>query len=121
MIFCKYEFEPTIWESLKQTIQKEIFPEKYGWAGCSVVEIGRLCKEWGEDEQQRVVCKLQSDKISVDILWDSEIPEQFNQYEVFPDPCGIHSFAGLEDFYKQRFCQFNPNSTHCDVNENNQP
>ena len=45
---------------------------------------------------------------AVDIMWFKEIPQSFNEYEVFPDPCGVHTFAGCEDLYKERYCEFFP-------------
>lgn len=138
MIFCKYEFEPTVWESLKQTIQTEVAPNTYEWNGCSVSEIGHICTQWGSvdktltgcvewDEEGTCIkyesqvvpmeeCTQQSPMYAVDILWYGDIPEDFNQYEVFPNPEGIHTFAGLEYLYTERFCQFNPDSPYCNVN-----
>jgi hypothetical protein len=39
--------------------------------------------------------------------------ESFSTKEVFPNPCGIHVFAGCEDLYTKRYCEFNPNSVYC--------
>lgn len=119
MIFCKYEFEPAVWESLKQTIQEEVAPEKYTWNNCSVVEIGYICIQWGEDGQGKNTCLQYNPMYAVDILWYGDIPEDFNQYEVFPNPEGVHTFAGLEYLYTERFCQFNPDSPYCNVDSSN--
>jgi hypothetical protein len=28
-------------------------------------------------------------------------------YEVFPQPCGVHTFLGMEDLYLERYNDFN--------------
>lgn len=91
MTFCKYGFSQDIWEQLKPTIQNES-----GYINCAVVEIGEL-----------------NGLYAVDIMWFDSIPETFSTYEVFPDPIGVHTFAGCEELYTQRFCEFNPLSPFC--------
>lgn len=82
MIFAKYQFSDIIiWDNLKKSIQSE---EAY--IDCAVVEIGEI--EGG---------------YAVDIMWFDNILQAFNEYEVFPDPCGVHTFAGCEDLYKKRY------------------
>lgn len=138
MIFCKYEFEPAVWDSLKKTIQIEVSENIFEWNECAVVEIGHICTQFDEvqrtitgcvewDEEGQCIkyedqvatitqCSQQSPMYAVDILWYGEIPEDFNQYEVFPNPDGVHTFAGLDYLYTERFCQFNPDSPYCNVN-----
>lgn len=116
MIFCKYEFEPSVWDSLKQTIQEEVRENVYGYKDCMVVEIGHICTKYGPDEMGRNVCVEADPMYAVDILWYSDIPEDFNQYEVFPNPLGVHTFDSLDYLYTERFCQFNPDSPYCNVN-----
>ena len=95
MIFAKYEFPKGIWDTLKSQINQN---DQY--SGCAVVELGDINS---------------TGNYAVDIMWYNEIPSDFNQYEVFPNPVGIHTFAGCDDLYKQRFCQFNPQSPYCTV------
>lgn len=99
MIFAKYSFpDQTIWNNLKKTITIE---DQY--VDCAVVELGHLCQE--KDEEGN--CILFEEEFAVDIMWYGEIPESFNEYEIFPNPCGVHTFAGCEDLYVERFNQFN--------------
>lgn len=93
MIFAKYEFTIEKWTELKATIQ-----ENENYINCAVYEIGSI---------------NENPMYAVDIMWFGEIPEVFLTYEVFPDPVGVHTFAGCEDLYKERFCEFNPSSLYC--------
>jgi hypothetical protein len=95
MIFAKYEFTPDKWQELKPLIYID---ETY--QGCAVHEIGYI------DE---------SPMYAVDIMWFGEIPDEFSIYEVFPNPVGVHTFAGCEDMYLERFCDFNPLSPYCQL------
>lgn len=93
--FCKYGFPSGVWEQLKPTIQED---DQY--VNCAVHEIGEI-----------------DSLMAVDILWYAEVPDSFSTYEVFPDPIGVHTFAGCEELYTLRFCDFNPESPYCVVNE----
>jgi hypothetical protein len=85
MIFAKFELPQDKWEKIKPTLEN-----------CHIVELG-------------VINTL----FAVDILFDGEPNEDLLIYEVFPDPIGIHTFAGCEELYTQRFCDFNPLSPYC--------
>jgi len=98
MIFAKYSFPEGIWETLKPTIQNE---EQY--IDCAVVEIGHICITTDEEGN----CTQSDPNFAVDIMWYGDIPETFNEYEVFPNPVGVHTFSGCEDLYLERFNQFN--------------
>ena len=93
MTFAKYEFPQAIWQSLKSTIT-----DSEGNAiNCAIVEIGELTNGY-----------------AVDIMWFGDIPSDFETYEVFPDPVGVHTFSGCDELYTERFCQFNPLSPYCE-------
>ncbi len=36
-----------------------------------------------------------------------------NQYEVYPNPDGVHIFAGCAELYLKTFCEVNPESDYC--------
>jgi hypothetical protein len=95
MTFCKYTFPDGVWEQLKPTIQNQ---EEY--IDCAVVELGKLCKQTDQEGN----CIEQSSLYSVDIMWYGDISTDFNQYEIFPEPCGVHVFAGCEQMYLERYC-----------------
>lgn len=107
MIFSKYSFPTTAeWETLKSTIQDE----NGNYKDCAVVEIGNICAEKNAQGE----CINITTEYAVDILWYLETtPEEFNPFEVFPNPIGVHTFAGCDDLYLKRFCSFNPNSPLC--------
>ena len=92
MIFCKYSFPSIgVWESHKALLSE---------GECAIVELGDLAGDG---------------YFSVDVMWQEETNPKFNEYEVFPDPVGVHTFLGCEDMYKERFCQFNPESPYCEI------
>lgn len=109
MIFCKYSFPQGVWDQLKPIITKD---EQY--VDCAVVELSSICI--AKDEEGN--CTQYDPNTAVDIMWFNEVPSEFATYEVFPNPCGVHVFAGCEDLYLNRFCEFNPDSPHCKPLEN---
>lgn len=40
---------------------------------------------------------------AVDILWESNPLFEFKQYEVYPEPCGVHTFMGCEELYQLEY------------------
>ena len=104
----------TQWNGLKKKISTTDEEGNLSYVNCAVVELGKLCLERDEEGN----CIKENTKVSVDILWYVEPLADFTSYEVFPEPCGVHVFAGCEQMYIQRFCQFNPSSSYCNVNSN---
>jgi hypothetical protein len=115
--FNKYEFTPTEWATLQKDIQQTTTTpsgEVTTWKDCAVVEIGFICLEWGT-EDDKPVCTKQSDKWAVDILFYAEAPASFAPFEVFPNPCGVHTFSGDDSLYLKTFCTKYPDSPYCIV------
>lgn len=108
MIFRKYEFTPTEWETLKNLIEVTIDGET-SYKDCAVVELGFICFERDSEGN----CINESTKWAVDILFYSEPPIEFTAYEVWPNPVGIHTFAGDDNLYLQGFCAKYPDSPYC--------
>jgi len=115
--FRKYEFTLAAWATLRKKIeQTTTTPEGESvttWKDCAVHEIGYICLQWGEDAEGMPVCDLLSDKWAVDILFYSEPPADFAAYEVWPEPCGVHTFAGCEGEYLKGYCAKFPDSPFC--------
>mgnify|MGYP001103477485 CR=1 FL=1 len=119
--FRKYEFTPTTWETLKREIQKESTnPEGetiYSWNTelvSVVVDLGKLCEEWGTDEEGHPVCVRQNTKISIDIVWAGEPLADFDDYIVWPLPVGVSSMGySLDTEYAQAYCEANPEAEYC--------
>jgi len=109
--FHKFEFLPADWEKLKKDIQQTT-DDTTSWKDCAVVEIGFICLEWGKVDD-KPVCVKQSDKWAVDILFYSEPPASFAPFEVFPKPCGVHTFSGDDSLYLKTFCEKYPDSEYC--------
>ena len=118
--FNKFEFTPTEWATLQKDIQQTTSTPDGGesttWKDCAVVEIGFICLEWGQVDD-KPVCTKQSDKWAVDILFYSEVPTEFAPFEVFPAPCGVHTFSGDDSLYLKTFCNKYPDSPYCIVPE----
>ena len=118
--FNKFEFTPTQWATLRKLIEQTTTTPDGGesttWVDCAVVEIGFICLEWGT-EDDKPVCTKQSDKWAVDILFYAEPPASFAPFEVFPNPCGVHTFSGDDSLYLKTFCNKFPDSPYCQVPE----
>ena len=113
--FRKFEFTPTEWATLQKDIQQTTTtPEGKvtTWVDCAVVELGFICLEWGQVDD-KPVCTKQSDKWAVDILFYTEPPASFAPFEVFPKPCGVHTFSGDDSLYLKTFCEKYPESEYC--------
>jgi hypothetical protein len=115
--FHKFEFLPADWEKLKKDIQQTTTTPSgetvTSWKDCAVVEIGFICLEKNEQGE----CITQSDKWAVDILFYSEPPASFAPFEVFPKPCGVHTFSGDDSLYLKTFCEKYPESEYCVIPE----
>jgi len=118
--FNKFEFTPTQWATLRKLIEQTTTTpdgtEVQTWKDCAVVEIGFICLEWGQVDD-KPVCTKQSDKWAVDILFYSEPPASFAPFEVFPKPCGVHTFSGDDSLYLKTFCAKFPDSDYCKLPE----
>jgi len=111
MIFKKYEFKDkeTYLEARKAICDEEgILLNDVA----SLVELGSICLETDDEG----LCINKSTTYAVDILWGNEI-ESFAQYEVYPPPVGVHTFAGQESSYLAQFCLKNPDSPYCLIPE----
>jgi hypothetical protein len=119
--FLKFEFTPTQWATLRKLIEQTTTTPDGGesttWKDCAVVEIGFICLEWGQVDD-KPVCTKQSDKWAVDILFYSEVPKEFEPYEVFPNPCGVHTFSGDDSLYLKTFFNKYPDSPYCIIPTN---
>ena len=119
--FRKYELTPTQWTSAQKKIQvtsTNVEGEQVvGWNPdlvSVVVDLGKLCTEWGTDEQGNQVCVKQNSKVSIDIVWVGEPLADFNAYLVWPNPVGVSSMGyTLDQEYAQAFCVANPDAAYC--------
>jgi len=121
--FLKFEFTPTQWATLRKLIEQTTTTpdgtETTSWVDCAVVELGFICLQWGQVDD-KPVCTKQSDKWAVDILFYAEPPIEFEPYEVYPNPCGVHTFSGDESLYLKTFCAKFPDSEFCAIPEPNE-
>jgi hypothetical protein len=79
MIFAKFELPIDKWEEIKPTLED-----------CHIVELGMI-----------------NELFAVDIMFNGEVTDDLLIYEVFPQPCGVHTFLGMEDLYLERYNDFN--------------
>jgi len=114
MKFYKYEY-PTqaAWESAKATISttdeegNTIYNSEVVVA---VHEIGNICFATNPETGE---CTDLSTEWAVDILWQDLEPVDFVAYKVWPEPCGVHIFAGWESAYQSEYCAANPTAAYC--------
>ena len=119
--FRKYEFTPSQWATAQKKIQvTSTNPEGeqvVSWNPELVsvlVELGKLCTEWGTDAEGNKVCIKESTKLSVDIVWVGEPLADFSAYIVWPLPVGVSSMGyTLDTEYAQAFCVANPSAEYC--------
>ena len=106
MIFLKYEFtDQETWEAVRATLYTEevLIPEIN-----AIHEIGFICLATDEEGE----CIDLSTKYAVDILFNEEYAA-LDTSIVYPNPDGVHIFAGLSSLYLQSFCLANPESPYC--------
>jgi len=106
--FNKFEFTPTQWATLQKDIQQTTTTpdgrESTTWVNCAVVEIGFIVITPAVlDGMEVKTPAVLSDKWAVDILFYAEPPASFAPFEVFPNPCGVHTFQGCESMYLENF------------------
>ena len=120
--FNKYEFTPTEWATLRKLIEttttnpegSETTTDK----DCAVVELGFLpITPTVYDGMELKTPAVLSDKWAVDILFYSEVPKEFAPFEVWPTPCGIHTFSGDDSLYLKGYCEKFPESDYCKLPE----
>ena len=106
MIFNKYEFtDQETWEAVRATLYTEegLIPQIN-----AIHEIGFICLETDEEGE----CIDLSTKYAVDILFNEEYAA-LDTSIVYPNPDGVHIFAGLSSLYLKSFCLANPESPYC--------
>ena len=119
MIFKKYEFTDKQWETIRPTLynKDEEGNETLIASINAVVEIGHICRAWSEAEEPE--CTDLSTMYSVDMLLNEEV-ESLEDYEVYTDPIGVHTFAGDDSLYLQSYCIKYPESEYCVIPESDE-
>ena len=105
MKFLKFEFENEAeWLTVKDSLYEDgtLIPEV-----TAIHEIGFICLATNEEGE----CIDLSTKYAVDMLCE-EI-EWLAPFVVYPNPCGVHIFAGWAETYTAEFCKVNPDSPYC--------
>ena len=117
--FLKFEFTPTEWATLRKLIEQTTTNpdggETTSFVDCAVVELGFLpiTPAVLSDKFEVVTPAVLSDKWAVDILFYTEPPAEFNPFEVWPPPMGIHTFSGDDSLYLKGYCEKFPDSPYC--------
>jgi len=117
MKFLKYGFyNPAAWDAAKAQITVTDEEGNETWDSTkvvAVVELGNICLQWGTDAEGNRVCEVESPMYAVDILWVDQPLASFDSSVVFPEPCGVHVFAGWEAQYAKDYCVANPSAAYC--------
>jgi len=114
MIFNKYEFTDEQWATIRPTLYNEddeggetLIPEIN-----AIVEIGHICRAFDEEGQ----CTDLSTMYAVDMLLNEPV-DSLDAYIVWPNPVGVHTFAGDDSLYLKGFCIANPDSPYCQISD----
>lgn len=111
MIFKKYEFaNEQEWLTIRETLYNEVEEGQSILIAevAAIHEIGHICFNYDEEGE----CTDLSTHYAVDILLNEDLL-RLNEFEVFPNPDGIHIFAGCAELYLKTFCDVNPESPYC--------
>ena len=109
MKFLKFEFlNEAEWLTVKDSLYEDeaLIPEV-----TAIHEIGNICLATNEEGE----CIDLSTKYAVDMLC-KEI-EWLAPFVVYPNPSGVHIFAGWAEAYTAEFCSINPDSPYCVIPE----
>jgi hypothetical protein len=105
MKFLKFEFaNEAEWLTVKDSLYEDevLIPEV-----TAIHEIGNICLATNEEGE----CIDLSTKYAVDMLCE-EI-EWLAPFVVWPNPDGVHIFAGWAETYTAEFCSIYPDSPYC--------
>ena len=72
-----------------------------------------------DEEGNELTAAVLKTEYAVDVYWDGEPLEAWNQYIVFPVPLGVHSFgsSSSRDEYIKTYCELFPDSLYCNPPE----
>jgi hypothetical protein len=72
-----------------------------------------------DEEGNELTAAVLKTEYAVDVYWDGEPLEAWNQYIVFPLPMGIHSYgsSSSRDEYAAKYCELFPDSLYCNPPE----
>ena len=113
------EMTATQWATLRKKIEKTVDTldgvQSTHWDNeivSVVVELGKLCKEWGVNAEGMTTCTKQSTKVSIDIVWVGQPLADFDKHLVWCEPVGVHSMgATLDNEYADAYYLIHPKPT----------
>ena len=116
-IIRKYEF---VDEAAANTAI-DLLRDEEGNLTQSVVKLGFIVKTAGtyDEEGNEVTAPVLAEKYAVDVCWDGEPVDGWEDYIVFPTPLGIHNFgsSSQRDEYAKTYCELFPDSEYCNPPE----
>ena len=100
MKYLKFEFTD---RADMLTKLADYFDEEGNAKDCAVVELGNIVTipATYDEEGNELTAAIVSDKYAVDVLFYDKYPELAE--EVTPEPNGVHTFAGCEALYEERY------------------
>ena len=112
MKFLKFEFlDEAEWLTVKDSLYEDgaLISEV-----TAIHEIGFICLATNEEGE----CIDLSTKYAVDMLLNEPV-DSLDDYIVWPDPLGVHTFAGDDSLYLKGYCIANPDSPFCVIPDEN--
>jgi hypothetical protein len=117
--FRKYELTATQWATLRKKIEKTVDAldgaQSTHWDNervSVVVDLGKLCKEWGVNAEGMTTCTKVNTKVSIDIVWVDTPLADFDKHLVWCEPVGVHSMgATLDNEYAEAYYTIHPKPT----------
>lgn len=71
---------------------------------CTILKLNvELAPAVMDEEGNVLVPAIHSPKCHVDILYDGGVEDSLATYEVMPTPMGVHTFAGWEEWYEDKY------------------
>ena len=116
-IIRKYEFL----DEAEANASIDLLRNEEGNLTQSVVKLGFIVKTAGtyDEKGNEVTAPVLSEKYAVDVCWDGEPVDGWEEHIVFPTPLGVHNFgsSSQRNEYAAKYCELFPDSEYCNPPE----
>ena len=109
----KYEFV----DEVAADAAIDLLRDEEGNLSDNVIKLGYLVTTPAtfDSEHEQITAPVYSDKYGVDVYWLNAPNQDWQQYLVWPNPMGVHTYgsSSSRDEYATAYCILFPNSTYC--------